>query len=62
MDNDPGELINVQNLHPEIVEELKTLLAKYIDDGRSTEGAVQTNETGKQWRQLDVLEGYVKNY
>lgn len=62
MENDPGESTNVQHLHPEIVEDLKILLAKYIDDGRSTEGEVQANEPGKQWKQLEVLEGYVKKY
>ncbi len=62
MNNDPGELINVQHLHPEVVKELKVLLAKYIDDGRSTDGEIQANEPGKNWKQLEVLEGYVKNY
>jgi arylsulfatase A-like enzyme len=62
MENDPGESTNVQHLHPEVVEELKTLLARYIDDGRSTDGEVQANEPGKNWNQLEVLEGYLKNY
>ncbi|TLX71802.1 hypothetical protein E9993_19680 [Labilibacter sediminis] len=62
MEKDAGEITNVQHLHPEVVKELKFLLAQYIDNGRSTEGATQKNELGKRWNQLDVLEGYVKNY
>jgi len=62
MEKDAGETTNVQHLHPEVVDELKTLLAKYIDDGRSTEGSKQKNEPSKSWKQIEVLDGYVKNY
>ncbi|MDF1812950.1 MAG: arylsulfatase, partial [Verrucomicrobiales bacterium] len=42
---DPGEENNLQGSNPEKVKELKTLLAKYIEDGRSTPGAKQNNDT-----------------
>ena len=41
--NDLGEQKNVQALHPEVVERLTKLLAKYVADGRSTPGAAQSN-------------------
>ncbi len=50
----PGELYNLRddlaqrrNLYaeqPERVRELKSLLAKYIDEGRSTPGKAQRND------------------
>lgn len=41
---DPSEKINMQADHPEIVSELKELLMKYIEEGRSTPGASQKND------------------
>ncbi|VGO18683.1 sulfatase family protein [Pontiella sulfatireligans] len=35
MESDPGETINVQDQHPEVVDRLKALLEKYKNDGRS---------------------------
>ncbi len=55
MKNDIAEIKNVQDKHPEIVEELTSLLTKYIEDGRSTKGAIQTNEGPKHWKQLTWL-------
>lgn len=41
---DPGEENNAQAEHPEVVEELKSLLAKHIANGRSTPGPAQEND------------------
>ena len=51
--NDPSEQNNLQKQNPEKVEELKTLLTKYILDGRSTPGNPQSNDGEKEiWNQL----------
>ncbi len=41
---DIGERKNVQDQHPEIVNQLTALLEKYIEGGRSTPGSHQKNE------------------
>ena len=41
---DPGEENNLYDQHPEVVEELQSLLTKYIVEGRSTPGSVQQND------------------
>jgi len=52
LSHDPGETTNVQNQHPEIVARLTKLLEKYVADGRSTPGPVQTNTGAVNiWRQ-----------
>jgi len=38
---------NLYAEHPAVVAELKTLMLKYIQDGRSTQGAPQKND-GKE--------------
>ncbi|UCS95472.1 arylsulfatase [Echinicola marina] len=50
--DDPSERTNLQAEHPEKVAELQALLTKYIEDGRSTPGAPQSNEGEKVWKQL----------
>ena len=55
LSTDIGERTNVQDQHPEIVEELKALLTTYIKDGRSTPGAKQANTGAKYWEQLHWL-------
>ena len=55
LSKDIGERKNVQDQHPEVVEELKTLLSHYVKDGRSTPGAPQPNTGAKHWRQLHWL-------
>ncbi|WZL81213.1 arylsulfatase [Vallitaleaceae bacterium 9-2] len=50
LSKDIGEQVNVQELNPEVVEELKNLLIKYIKDGRSTKGKPQKN-TDPEWIQ-----------
>jgi arylsulfatase A-like enzyme len=54
---DPSETENLQETHPEKVEELKALLTKYIEDGRSTPGAVQLNDGPQVWEQLWWMDG-----
>lgn len=42
---DEGERLNQASAHPEIVERLTKLLERYIANGRSTAGPLQTNDT-----------------
>ncbi|BDD12542.1 arylsulfatase (plasmid) [Fulvitalea axinellae] len=54
--DDPGEKNNLFEKEPEKARELKALLMKCIDDGRSTPGAKQSNDVSpKGWPQLDDL-------
>lgn len=59
--DDIEEKNNVIEKYPEVVKELTEVLAKYIKDGRSTEGKPQENQpnypTGN-WRQLEWMDGY----
>jgi len=55
LSSDIGEQNNVQGQHPEVVEELKTLLNRYIRNGRSTPGEPQPNTGPKHWKQLHWL-------
>jgi len=52
LDTDIGEKNNVYDQHPDIVEELKALLTRYVEQGRSTPGALQENTGGIKWEQL----------
>ena len=47
MKTDPSESKNLYDQYPEIVNELKGLILKYINDGRSTPGKTQKND-GKE--------------
>jgi arylsulfatase A len=49
MDKDPGEEENLAGEYPEIVNELKELLSKYINEGRSTPGPIQENTPVENW-------------
>ena len=49
---DIGERRNVYHEHPETVAELKLLLTRYVENGRSTPGARQGNTGGVVWEQL----------
>ncbi len=54
--NDPGETINLQSTNTGVVEELKSLLIKYIDDGRSTPGVPQKNDLiNFEWKQIEFI-------
>lgn len=56
MKDDPSETKNVEVNNPEIVTELKSLLLKYIDEGRSTKGIPQKNDAiNFEWKQLELL-------
>lgn len=44
LENDPSETQNICEQHPEIVTELTALMAKYIEQGRSTPGKAQQND------------------
>jgi arylsulfatase A-like enzyme len=57
LDADIGETENVYDQHPEIVEELKSLLTQYVENGRSTPGEKQGNADGVEWPQLWWLLG-----
>ncbi len=52
LESDIGEKTNLQDRHPDIVEELKALLTRYVEDGRSTPGAKQGNTGPVTWDQL----------
>ena len=43
LSSDIGEKNNVQAEHPEIVARLRSLLEKYVSEGRSTPGLPQPN-------------------
>lgn len=49
---DIGERKNLQEHHPEVVEELTALLTRYVRDGRSTPGKSQDNTGAPEWEQL----------
>ncbi len=49
---DPKEQNNLYDKKPEIVEELRAILKKYVERGRSTPGAAQTNEGPEHWKHL----------
>lgn len=54
--NDPGEENNLQAANKEKVEELKSLLITYIENGRSTPGAPQKNDAiDGEWKQVEFL-------
>ena len=53
--DDPKEENNVIAEHKDIADELKTLLLKYINDGRSTVGVPQKNDKMDNWTQYDNL-------
>jgi hypothetical protein len=57
MDADLAERYNLIEYHPEIFEELKALLVKYIRDGRSTPGAPQQNSgpVHDYWDEIDWI-------
>jgi hypothetical protein len=52
LEMDIGERKNVQAEYPEIVDELKALIIRYIKDGRSTQGEPQKNTGADYWEQL----------
>jgi len=57
MKTDPAEATNVYQQNPGIVDKLKNLLIKYIEEGRSTPGRKQKNDGPAVWKQLDFMNG-----
>ena len=53
---DEEEMVNVCDQHPDIVDELRTVLTQYIVTGRSTPGAPQENYPCENWPGLDWLQ------
>ena len=45
LESDIAEEHNVFDAHPDVVKRLTALLRKYADEGRSTPGAPQKNDT-----------------
>ncbi|NCC09428.1 MAG: arylsulfatase [Bacteroidia bacterium] len=55
---DPSEKVNVYAHYPQVVSELKALMASCIRQGRSTPGEKQENDPcGKIWKQIDWMKG-----
>lgn len=53
---DPGETTNKVESYPELITELKLLMAKYIEDGRSTPGKPQQNDPiDFEWEQIQLI-------
>jgi len=56
LEEDPGETTNLQGIHPEKVSELKSLLTRYIQKGRSTPGIPQQNDSiDFEWNQISFI-------
>lgn len=54
--NDIEEKNNLYEEHPEIVKDLKSLLSKYINEGRSTPGTTQQNDSiDFEWVQIGLI-------
>ncbi|MBU2950603.1 sulfatase-like hydrolase/transferase [Tamlana agarivorans] len=59
LNNDPSETNNLQTSNAAKVNELGSLLKKYILDGRSTPGAQQDNDPiNFEWTQIDFIDDY----
>ena len=56
---DIGERQNIYDKHPEVVDELKNLLVKYIVSGRSTPGSSQPNNGAEIWESVSWLKEYL---
>lgn len=55
--NDASESRNLQSEYPEKVTALKSLLVKYIQEGRSTPGTPQSNDSiDFEWKQIGFIE------
>ncbi|WP_299234678.1 arylsulfatase [uncultured Bacteroides sp.] len=55
MESDPSERHNLVNDYPNKVQELKSLLLCYINEGRSTPGISQKNDKGNTWKQVEKI-------
>jgi len=60
MESDVVESTNVASSNPEVVEELKKIMASFINNGRSTNGEIQQNDPSPRgWKNLDHFEKYI---
>ena len=60
MDEDSVESINLQEEYPEVVIQLKKLLADFVNRGRSTAGEAQKNDPlDKDWKELLPVREYL---
>ncbi|MDR2913948.1 MAG: arylsulfatase [Tannerella sp.] len=55
MDDDIEEKHNVYDKYPEIADDLRVLLTRYIKEGRSTPGLPQTNDGEYPWKQISWM-------
>ena len=55
LQKDAEERLNLADQNPEIVEELSSLLEKYIKEGRSTPGPIQENVPSDNWPGLSWM-------
>lgn len=55
MKTDVSETKNLYKAYPQVVEELRELMIRYIEDGRSTPGIPQQNESTENWPQLKTI-------
>jgi len=54
--DDPGEENNLESIHPGKVSELRSLLIRYIENGRSTSGDHVSNDSiDFEWHQVNAL-------
>ena len=53
--HDAGEENNLVLQYPQLVTELKALLTKYVEEGRSTPGKPQKNDGPADWPELDWM-------
>ncbi|NJB82562.1 sulfatase family protein [Wenyingzhuangia aestuarii] len=53
--NDIGEVNNLQDKEPELLEQYRDELAQIVLNGRSTVGAKQKNDGAKRWAQLNWM-------
>jgi arylsulfatase A-like enzyme len=55
LDNDPFETTNIYADHLDLVQELRELCLRCIQNGRSTPGQPQANDANGEWSQLQAL-------
>lgn len=53
--NDPGEVDNMINSHPDRAAHLRELLTQYVVNGRSTPGEPQPNDGKPHWPELEWM-------
>jgi arylsulfatase A-like enzyme len=55
LESDIGEQKNVYDNHPDIIEELTSIMTRYVKNGRSTPGKAQKNTGPQLWPQLNWM-------